>query len=185
MKICIIGLPRCGTTALFHFIKNHLPEDYISISEPWNKKRNVEFTDNCFYKLVINDTVVNQLKEGETIYDFTNEIIDSFDKIIFIKRKEVEGMVKSLTHQLLYRYDTVSDRNVFASDYYEKWIPIFDEITKNKKVYYYEDIYQDKISNSILEICDYLNINLDEKIFSDIVHIKNRNPFNKPKTNLI
>lgn len=185
MKICIIGLPRCGTTALFHFIKNHLSEEYTCISEPWNKTRNVEITDNCFYKLVVNDTVAIKLNPNETIFDLCNELINGFDKIIFLRRRNMDGAIKSLSHQLLYRYELLDNRDDFAHDYYERWIPIFDEITKNKKVYYYEDIYQDKISNSILEICDYLNIELDKKIFDEVVHIKNRHPFSRPKTNLI
>jgi hypothetical protein len=46
MKICIISTGRAGSTSLYHLIKKHLPIDYYTITEPWNKgwKRNEELT---------------------------------------------------------------------------------------------------------------------------------------------
>lgn len=183
MKICIIGLPRCGTTALYFFIRNHLSQEYTCENEPWNTKRNVEFTDNCFFKLVINDTVVNQLNDDETIFDFTYDIIDKFDKVVFIKRKEKDGMVKSLAHQLIYRYKNYDYRMKFAEEYYDKWIPIFDEITKNKKVYYYEDLYTDEINQNVIDICNYIGLNFNSDIWKMYMDKKNRQPYEDKKNN--
>jgi hypothetical protein len=186
MKICIIGLPRCGTTALYFFIRGHLNENYRCENEPWNKKRYVEFTDECFYKLVINDTVENQLVDDETIYDFTYDIINKFDKIIFLRRKNVEGMKNSLAHQLIYiGFGNEKYRNKFANQYYEKWIPIFEKISENKKVYFYEDLYTDYVNNDILEVCEYIGIKFDKKIWEKYMDIKIRQPYQTKKNILI
>ena len=186
MKICVIGLPRCGTTALYFFISEHLNKNYICKNEPWNTKRNVELYNNCFYKLVINDTVECQLNENESIFNFTYDLINKFDRVIFLKRKEREGMVNSLSHQLIYRYKNPQYRQKFADEYYDKWIPIFDEITKDKKVYYYEDLYTDNINKDIIEICNYIGVDLDKEIWKKHMDKNNRKPYNnQTKYNLI
>jgi hypothetical protein len=63
---------------------------------------------------------------------------------------------------------TVAEENI------NRWVKTFDEVTVGKKVYYYEEIYTEKPGEELITMCNYLDIELKEKLFDGII-----NPINK------
>ena len=172
MKIAIIGLPRSGTTSLYFFIKDLLPKYYLCDNEPWSKTKDVEITENCFYKTLISDNL--HLNKNESLTEYGIRMINTFNKIIFLRRKDANEMKKSLADMLVRRYKEYEYCKNLAEKYLDEWIPIFNTLTENKKIYYYEDLYTNNISKDLLDICKYLEIDFDEKIYNKWIHIKNK-----------
>ena len=191
MKICIISTGRAGSTSLYHLIKKHLPIDYYTITEPWNKgwKRNEELTgteldiilkhDNVFIK-----TIVGQLPENQNKKDFENWLFTFFDKIILLDRLDdtlqAESMAwhgsfnrgKSWHEKEFYDLakiskDTIDKQKVTLND--RKNIINEYSIQYNKKIYYYEDIFIYHSMDVINEIFDSLGLKLNEKYLVEYV----------------
>lgn len=173
MKILIFGLPRCGTSSLFDFLVESLPKNYVVKYEPFKRVTDVEWGDDCIVKSVLTDEEHDPiiLKNGETLTEHSFRIIQEFDKVIYIKRKNIENVKKSFSnfHRLK---NSKEQSNSIAETKINEWNLIFDEITLNKRVYYYEDIFLDYPSQEIIEMCDYLNITFNIDLFNKILHIK-------------
>jgi len=184
MRILLLGLPRCGTTSLFDFIRELLPKNYKIEYEPYNKERDVDICENYFNKTVISNTIV--LNKNETIYEWYNQIQQKFDKIIYIKRKDINAQKLSFAKTLIQKNKNWEKSLSLSDRLIDEYIVIFDKITENKKVYFYEDVYKECISNELYEISDFLNLN-KEKIdtyHKKWIHTKNRDNF-KYKITLI
>ena len=175
MKILIFGLPRCGTSSLFDFLVESLPKNYVVKYEPFKRVTDVEWGDYCVVKTVLTDEEHDPiiLKNGETLTEHSFRIIQEFDKVIYIKRKNIQDVKKSFSdfHRLM---NSEEQSNLIAETKINEWKLIFDEVTLNKRVYYYEDIFLDHPSNELIEICDYLGITFNIDLFNKILHIKNR-----------
>ena len=175
MKILIFGLPRCGTTSLHNFIIESLPKNYNVKYEPFKRVTDVNFGENCIVKTVLTDEEHDPiiLKNGETLLEHSFRIIKEFDKVIYLKRKNIDNIKKSFSNfHRLKNSKEVSD--LIAEVKINEWNEIFDNVTKDKKIYYYEDIFTHEPKIDILEICDYLNITFNVDLFNKILHIKNR-----------
>lgn len=186
MKILIFGLPRCGTTSLHNFIIESLPKNYIVKYEPFKRVTDVNWGDDCIVKTVLTDEEHDPiiLKNGETLTEHSIRIINKFDKVIYLKRKNINDIKKSFSNfHRLKNSKEVSD--IIAEVKIEEWNSIFDNVTLNKRVYYYEDIFLETPSRQIIEICDYLNITFNIDIFDKILHIKNRDEPKKLDKSLI
>jgi hypothetical protein len=191
MKICIISTGRAGSTSLYHLIKSHLPNDYYTISEPWNKgwKRNNELTgteidmilksDNVFIK-----TLIGQLPENENIKAFENWLFTFFDKIILLDRLDdmlqVESMAwhgsfnrgKSWHEKEFYDLekipkDTIDAHKIILND--RKNVINDYSTTYKRKIYYYEDIFIHHNMNEINEIFSSLGLKLNKKYLIEYV----------------
>jgi hypothetical protein len=196
MKICIISTGRAGSTSLYQLIKKHLPIDYYTITEPWNRgwKRNEELTgteldiilkhDNVFIK-----TIVGQLPENENIKNFENWLFIFFDKIILLDRLDDTSQVESMAwHGLFNRgkswhekefydlekipKDTIDTHEIILNDR-KNIINDYSTIYK-KKIYYYEDIFIHHNMNEINEIFDFLGLKLNEKYLVEYVISKEK-----------
>jgi hypothetical protein len=170
MKILIFGIPRSGTSSLFNFLLKSLPKKYKGFYEPYQHNIYVE-CDYCIVKTVLTDKLL--LKDNENLLEHSNRIIKEFDKVICIKRKNIENTIKSLSD--FQRPDLSKEvSDVVAKKNIEEWTTIFDSVTKNKRIFYYEDIYTEIPSNELLDMCNYLNIPLNISLFDKIIHFKNK-----------
>jgi hypothetical protein len=114
--------------------------------EPFKRTTEVEWGDDCIVKTVFSKEPDPLLfKNGESLLEHSYRIIKEFDKVIYIKRK-----------------------------INNEWTSIFDSVAGNNKIYYYEDIFKDEPSESLYELCEYLNIPLDMTLFDSYIHIKNK-----------
>lgn len=146
MKVLIFGIPNSGTSSLFKFIVDSFPKHYISKYEPFKRTTEVEWGDDCIVKTVFSKEPDPLLfKDGESLLEHSFRIIKEFDKVIYIKRK-----------------------------INKEWTSIFDLVAGNNKIYYYEDIFKDGPSESLYDLCEFLNIPLDIKLFDSYIHIKNK-----------
>jgi hypothetical protein len=182
MKVLIFGMPRSGTSSLFNFLKYSLPKKYISSYEPFKKLINPIWGDDCIVKTVLTDKLI--FKDGETMLEHSNRIINYFDKVIYIKRKSIENTITSMSD--FHQPDLSKEESkIVAEENINRWIKIFDEVTKDKKVYYYEDIYVDKPNKELLKMCDYLEIEFKENLFNEIIHPTNKEFDEKKQKSLI
>jgi hypothetical protein len=175
MKILIFGLPRCGTTSLHNFIIESLPKNYNVKYEPFKRVTDVDFGENCIVKTVLTDEDHDPiiLKNGETLLEHSFRIIKEFDKVIYLKRKNIDDIKNSFSNfHRLKNSKEVSDS--IADIKINEWNEIFDNVSSGKIVYYYEDIFTDEPKSEILEICNYINITFNMDLFNKILHIKNR-----------
>ena len=146
MKVLIFGIPNSGTSSLFKFIVDSFPKHYISKYEPFKRTTEVEWGDDCIVKTVFSKEPDPLLfKDGESLLEHSFRIIKEFDKVIYIKRK-----------------------------INNEWTSIFDLVAGNNKIYYYEDIFKDGPSESLYDLCEFLNIPLDIKLCDSYIHIKNK-----------
>jgi hypothetical protein len=208
MKICIISTGRSGSTSLYQLIKKHLPIDYYTITEPWNKgwKRNNELTgteldiilkhNNVFIK-----TIVGQLPENENIKTFENWLFTFFDKIILLDRLDDMSQVESMAwHGLFNRGKSWHEKEFYdlekiPKDVIDKQKSTLNDrkniindysIQYNKKIYYYEDIFIYHSMGVINEIFDSLGLKLNEKYLVEYVISKEKKVrINKDEIKLI
>jgi hypothetical protein len=132
-------------------------------------------------KTVLTDNLL--FKNGETMFEHSKRIIGYFDKVIYIKRRNINETIKSMSDfQQPDLTKEVSD--VVAKKNIESWNSVFDEITKDKKIFFYEDIYTDTPSEELIEICHYLNIDLKQTLFDMYIHTNNKE-FNEKKIKTI
>jgi hypothetical protein len=186
MRILIFGLPRCGTTSLHNFLIESLPKNYVVKYEPFKRVTDVNFGEDCIIKTVLTDEEHDPiiLKDGETLLTHSFRIIKEFDKVIYIKRKKVNNIKMSFSnfHRLK---NSKEISNKIADVKINEWNEIFNIVSQNKKVYYYEDIFTDKPKIDIIEICNYLNIIFNIDLFNKILHIKNKDVVKKLDKSLI
>lgn len=151
MKVLIFGIPNSGTSSLYKFIVQSFPKHYISKYEPFKRTTEVEWGDDCIVKTVFSKEPDPLLfKNNETLLEHSLRIVKEFDKVIYIKRKPT------------------------TDSQLDEWNITFDLVAGNNKVYFYEDIFKDEPSESLYELCEYLNIELDMKLFDSYIHIKNK-----------
>jgi hypothetical protein len=181
MKVLIFGVPRSGTSSLFNFLVNSFPKKYKAIYEPFKTNTDIEF-EYCIVKTVLTDNLL--LKDNETLIEHSNRIIKSFDKVIYIKRKNIENTIQSLSD--FQRPDLSKEiSDVVARKNIKDWTNVFDILTKDKKVYYYEDIYQDTPSLEFNEMCEYLGIEISKNLFDKIIHPINKEFDEKKEKSII
>ncbi len=151
MKILIFGIPNSGTSSLYNFIVDSYPKHYITKYEPFKRTTEVEWGNDCIVKTVFSKEPDPLLfKDGETLLEHSIRIVKQFDKVIYIRRKP-----------------TIETQ-------FDEWNIIFDLVVGDNKIYYYEDIFKDEPSQSFYELCEYLNIEMDIKLFDSYIHVKNK-----------
>lgn len=181
MRILIFGLPRCGTTSLLNFLIKSLPDYYKWQNEPYQHQIETINGDNIIIKTVICNFIL--LRENETLIQNSFDLIKNFDKVIYIRRKNIENIKKSFADMIYKRELKYQGFNVLYSDcekesndFIDEWLKIFDTVSENKRVYFYEDIYKNKPTDSLMEILSYLNLDLNKPAFMRHIHTKNKEP---------
>jgi hypothetical protein len=181
MKVLIFGVPRSGTSSLFNFLVQSFPKKYEAFYEPYKNMIDIECND-CIVKTVLTDNLM--FKDSENLLEHSNRIISYFDKVIYIKRKDIKNTIQSLSD--FQRPDLSKEfSDIVAKKRIEEWTEIFDKITKNKKIFYYEDIYQKNPSSELFDMCDYLNISFNYFLFDKIMHSKNKEFDEKKEKSII
>ena len=159
MKVLIFGIPKSGTSSLYKFLIDSFPKNYIAKYEPFKRTTEVEFGNDCIVKTVFSedhDPIL--LRDGETIIEHSFRIIGEFDKVIYLKRKDLAGVKKSLS----------------ADSRVDEWNDLFDLISAGKRVYYYEELFTEDPSDHIYEICEYLEVDFNLRNFNNHIHVKNK-----------
>lgn len=187
MKICILATGRCGSTSLFWCIKDHLHDEYVYLTEPFDgykkNKENIRIDTNTSDVLL--KTLVGQIpneKDGMMVYKW---IFETFDKVIILDRKNKIEQTESFA---FHTSNKIRDRHNVKRVYYLNGIPD-DVINKwevdlniasdlltaysidyNSKIYYYEDIFVNKDMLVINEIFNYLELKpIEESINSWLI----------------
>lgn len=160
MKILLICFPRTGSTSIIRYYKYSNP-NIKTFSEPFNENgvegyftyNHVIQYDNVFVKHMY-DQFPSDLK-SLSINEINEIYYKSFDKIVFLDRKNIKEQLESLSHSLTtnmwhssYVYND-KKHNVFIDKELKHilfWKEEFHAFAnkKNSKVFYYEDIYSTK-----------------------------------------
>lgn len=175
MKIALIYTPRCGSTSLFHYFRE-LKKEYRCINEPWFEWmiQNVHKAENKYEDLIKEETLF--IKSAyRTLPVPIERIINDFDKVIFLLRKNTREQAESgalveleegylntstrkywtdlITEDELKRY---KDRFIFLNGI------LTDASIKYKKpLFYYEDLYY----NDFTPIFKELGLTHDEVMY--------------------
>jgi len=191
MKILIISIPRSGSTSLFnalvHSSERIKLDPYL---EPYNpdmdkyKDKNMDFNGNCILK-----TIVHQKPLGISWKDFYEQLIERFDKVILLSRKNKIEVLESLGFAYYsnkfkkkqdwhtkYRYDDIKD---IPLEKYAELVDFFykrlDEIKTlfNLNTYFYEDLYtnSDVGRNKLLKELE-IEVNMEK--FNTFFDLKNK-----------
>ena len=191
MKILIISIPRSGSTSLFnalvHSSERIKLDPYL---EPYNpdmekyKDKKIDFYGNCILK-----TIVHQKPLGISWKDFYEQLIERFDKVILLSRKNKIEVLESLGFAYYsnkfkkkqdwhtkYRYDDIKD---IPLEKYAELVDFFykrlDEIKTlfNLNTYFYEDLYtnSDVGRNKLLKELE-IEVNMEK--FNTFFDLKNK-----------
>jgi hypothetical protein len=172
MKILILGLPRSGTSSLYDFLRKSLPAKYQCKYEPFKTAHISQFNSNCLIKSVLTNEIL--LKENQTLLEHTIELVSNFDFVIFLKRDLFDIKV-SFENMVNLNKKLFKNEIECSNELIEEWYSVFNKVIEGKHVYEYEKIYTHEISESLVSICQKVNIITDEKRFNQYIHPKNKN----------
>lgn len=181
MKICILSTGRAGSTSLYNLIKDHLGNEYYSITEPFNDKikrvkeidpDQLQFITNKTHVLI--KTITTQKPEGKTDEFICNWIFNFFDKVILLDRIDITEQAESFAYLIhtdnnLWHTKQVYKMSLVPKEFVNEWKErlsnnkkLINNLSKkyNKKVYYYEDLFINKNMETINEIFNYLELDL-------------------------
>jgi hypothetical protein len=175
MKICILATGRCGSTSLFGCIKDHLPSEYIFLTEPFDryKTKKESFTIDINTPNVLLKTLVGQIPNKEDGLGFYQFIFETFDKVIILDRKNKLEQTESFAFNTKHKFKDIHNikrvyyLNSIPKDIMDEWNTNLNEASEllkilskeySSKIYYYEDIFVNKNEQVINEIFNYLEL---------------------------
>jgi hypothetical protein len=188
VKICIISTGRAGSTSLYNLIKDHLSNEYYSITEPFNDKiKRVKEVDSDQLQFITNKshvlikTITTQKPEGKTDEFICNWIFNFFDKVILLDRSNITEQAESFAYLIhtdnrLWHTKQVYKMSLVPKEFVDEWKErllnnkmIISALSKkyNKKVYYYEDLFVNKNIETIQEIFQYLELELNYNLVNE------------------
>lgn len=179
MRILIFGLPRCGTTSLLNFLIKSLPSEYKWQNEPYHFTTETLDGKDLIVKTVLCNFIA--LRENETLEENSFKLIEKYDKVIYIRRKNIDNIKKSFTDMIFKRYLKTErekikyeDCTIESNDFINEWYDVFDKVTQNKKIYFYEDLYKDSPSDELFNLLSYLNLEFNNIAFLRHIHTSNK-----------
>ena len=172
MKILILGLPRSGTSSLYDFLRTSLPVNYECKYEPYKTECIGPLNSNSLIKSVLTNEIL--LKENQTLLEHTIELISNFDFVIFLKR-DLNDIKVSFKNMVVLNQKLWKNKIQYSDELIDKWYFDFNKAIKDNVVYDYEKIYTNDINESIIDICKKVNIVVNEKLFNNYIHPKNKN----------
>jgi hypothetical protein len=172
MKILILGLPRSGTSSLYDFLRTSLPVNYECKYEPYKTEYIGALNPNCLIKSVLTNEIL--LKENQTLFEHTIELISNFDFIIFLKR-DLNDIKVSFKNMIDLNKKLWKNKIEYDDELIDKWYFDFNKVIDGNVAYEYEKIYTNDISESLIDICKKVSIVINEKIFNSYIHPKNKN----------
>jgi hypothetical protein len=103
MKICIYSTPRSGSTSLFNYLKLLTTDSHFnSYFEPFSMHGNKNRKYNSIVKfdnLLIKNIIYQLPTDVQSITDFDLKIVNDFDKIIVLLRKDIKAQAESYAYR--------------------------------------------------------------------------------------
>ena len=138
-KLLILATPRSGSSALYQAIASNYFE-YHAYYEPWSQWNHVQPKGQCLVK-----SLVNHLPEW-------SHVVNQYDKVIFISRRDREAGLKSYI-QAEYERNFVDKykpnpnipEKYGIRDHYMNTHFMLEQVAKNNKIWYYEDLFYNRI----------------------------------------
>ncbi len=189
MKIALISLPRTGSTSISRYYKS-INKDVVVIDEPFNLVvnnptilyDNLLKNDNLFIKTMYGD---NPLEfENMSAKEFVLKLIDDFDLVLFLTRKNIKEHTESYVQAL--------QTSKWASNYVydSKFNKLYDEVESklkklnlefietcdelNKSMYLYEDLYDPLKKENIIQFLYLMGCNYNKEIFNRFLDTSNK-----------
>jgi len=189
-KILILGVHRCGTTALTKAFRDLLK--LKTIFEPWNQKNSTtDLQPEFFNSWDLVKSIPYQIPENYSHTDcveFYIGIFNKFDYVILLSGKDKKRIVESFWYQLMYgnrstwhsfyTVDKVQHFDLFNRLEYNQTNKLCDDIStisekSNIQITWYEDLFSGDFSLFNKTVDNWgIEINRD-KLF-DRVHPKRR-----------
>lgn len=198
MRILIISSPRCGSSALTRGLSKAL--GYKEYQEPYNKfwgtkyygKDADYFEDNCVVKLIAYEKSPSY--KGDTL-SFLLSLINQFDRVLFLDRKDFNAQLESYSFMRKHRYDGDwqakyiynKDTDLNVDNYYLsllKDVVIFLANQSKKPVIYYEDIFSDN-PELVEATLKKSGVNVEYEDLRSYIDTKRKLRVNKEDINLI
>jgi hypothetical protein len=181
MKIALIYTPRCGSTSIFEYFKVLKP-NYICYKEPWFTTVNDGIIID-YDKIISEDNIFIKSTYKHLIVPI-EKILNDFDRVIFLSRKDKRKMVESLIN-------ANNGFNYFDRSKRKYWTEYMDEEEINQKIQMYEEIdktlfdlsvkygnkmfyYEDLYYNDLSPILNELDLDLVQPYFDNILDQKNK-----------
>jgi len=189
MKIALISLPRTGSTSISRYYR-YTNKDVMVIDEPFNLVVNnptILYNDliknqNLFIKTMYGD---NPLEfENMSAKEFVLKLIDDFDLVLFLTRKNIKEHTESYVQALQtskwasnYVYDSKFDKlyneiEVKLNKLNLEMIETCNEL--NKRLYFYEDLYNQSTKENIIEFLYSIGCNYNQEMFNTFLDISKK-----------
>jgi hypothetical protein len=179
MKVQIFGPPRSGTTSLYEALRDNInytmglfeplnPGMYYEINEK-NKINHLNIINNCKINIIEKNVITeNPLHISNTQYQkiltFYKLYFNSFDKLIFLVRKNIEESAKSLaiakTSQNWFQpYKDINIDYTSLLPLIKSFNQMMEDLSQHYDIplIYYEDLYSGDL-NYIDSFLKYYNI---------------------------
>ncbi len=194
MRISILTSARSGSTSLYHLIEQSLNlTKYTCISEPfnahWRTPSRLKIYETDFFedkKDVFIKTFVSKLQRPEKYLNdeegYWDWFFNYFDKVIILDRKNKDLQSESLTYHMKKDLHDWHKREFYDMSNITK-----EEIEKSKKIliddsekmhlfakkgyplFYFEDLFIDKDKSKMIDIFDYIGVDLIDKKYERFV----------------
>lgn len=199
MKVCIYSTPRSGSSSLFYYIqsliqKNGLKSFFEPFSMHGNKNRKYESILN--YENILIKSIIYQLPAPMPIEEFESNIVNDFDKIIILLRKDIKLQSESFTYRgskhfmqqssikygwgswhtkAVYKFDddeidTINENEIYLLKNSEHLIKFANE--NNLFIIYLEDIL-DKTEN-YYKMLEYIGYSHIESLYDNVLSKKHK-----------
>jgi len=182
MKIILIYTARSGSTSILKYFQKIKP-NYICYNEPWFKwMQNVVYRKSINYDEIIKNDNLFIKSTLTTLSVPFEQIINDFDKVIFLLRKDVQSQVESsvLVHnEGAFLNHTPREYKLYSIDKdeydetYNKYEEVISKITNLSEKYkiplfYYEDLYY----GDFKPLFDELDIQYNQELYNEFLNIK-------------
>jgi len=171
MRILIISLPRSGSTELTK--KYSKKYNLKIITEPYNSENKKMYNNWENENNIVVKTIINQSPDYVDDYiKYWTEISKQYDEVILLSRKNLKECAESLSY-LLYNkknnFNATQEYNWKLTPNYNDTYNFVIKISKdlillseliNKKIVYYEDLYDLSSKNRLRKI----NVSVDKLI---------------------
>lgn len=197
-KIAILARPRSGSTSLYKLFKAHLePIGFKAFYEPYNPRNYVDYYRSGFdfdyldpllkFDKIIIKTLFGcrqyPVKSiGNSEYAFGKWMLNFFDKVIVLDRRDKKLQAESLLANMLsgigwdipkvYETDKIEkerlDREIASFQHFSR------DLEKSAKdnnwpMFYYEDLFIDHNTGEIKRMFDYVGIEMNEDLVQDFI----------------